>query len=162
MIYYEEDGSKTTYNVGCISGGTSVNTIAQEAQMLYEYRSDNKNCLAKMEAMFKSVISAYQAMGITVECQRIGERPCTGDVDPVRQEALLAMANDVILAATGQPGQLRSGSTDCNIPLSLGIPALCIGVYIGGSSHTREEWIEIDSLPTGLKIATELLLGYFE
>jgi di/tripeptidase len=46
--------------------------------------------------------------------------------------------------------------------MSLGIPALCIGVYIGAKSHTSEEWVDLESLPTGLKIATELLLTYFE
>ena len=157
----EEDGSKTTYNVGCISGGTSVNTIAQEAQMLYEYRSDNKNCLARMEIMLQSVISAYQAMGITVECERIGERPCTGDVDPARQEALLAAANDVILAATGQPGQRRSGSTDCNIPLSVGIPSTCVGVCVGYGCHTREESLELGSLLPGSRLCMDFIRKFF-
>jgi metal-dependent amidase/aminoacylase/carboxypeptidase family protein len=69
----QEENSKTTYNVGIISGGTSVNTIAQEAQMMYEYRSDNKNCLAKMQNMFEKTIEAFRAMGVEVEVEKIGE-----------------------------------------------------------------------------------------
>ena len=69
-----EGDSKTTYNVGKIEGGTSVNTIAQEASMLYEYRSDSRACMAQMQAMFESVIAAYRSMGIEVEVELLGER----------------------------------------------------------------------------------------
>lgn len=77
-----EGDSKTTYNVGMIEGGTSVNTIAQEASMLFEYRSDSRACLEKMKAMFESIVAAYRSMGIEVEVVLLGERPCMGDVDP--------------------------------------------------------------------------------
>ena len=62
----------------------------------------------------------------------------------------------------GMEMAFRSGSTDCNIPLSMGIPAICTGCYIGGGAHTREEWIETDSLLPGLQIAFELVLHHFE
>ena len=65
-----EEGSKTTFNVGIIQGGTSVNTIAQHAEMLYEYRSDNKNCLAKMQKMFEQTIETFRSMGIEVEVEK--------------------------------------------------------------------------------------------
>ena len=56
---------------------------------------------------------------------------------------------------------MKSGSTDCNWPLSLGVPAICFGGYLGGGAHTREEWLEIDSLLPGLKVAFELVLHHF-
>ena len=55
----------------------------------------------------------------------------------------------------------RAGSTDCNIPLSMGIPSLCIGCVVGGGVHTREEFINIDSLEPGLAVAFELILHHF-
>ncbi len=52
---------------------------------------------------------------------------------------------------------LCPSSTDCNIPLSMGIPAVCIGVYEGAGMHTQEEYLELDSLPTGLEISAKVL-----
>lgn len=153
----QEGNSKTTYNVGTISGGTSVNTIAQEAEMLYEYRSDNKNCLAQMEAMFHQVVAAYNAMGITVEAEKIGDRPCTGDVDPEKHRQLIDRAAGAICRNTGGEVVLRSGSTDCNPPLAAGIPAICISPCTGGGCHTREEYLELDSLETGCRLVLDLL-----
>ena len=54
---------------------------------------------------------------------------------------------------------MESGSTDCNIPLSLGIPAISFGLCSGGGAHTREEWLYLSSLKNGLHLAARLLLG---
>lgn len=51
------------------------------------------------------------------------------------------------------------GSTDCNIPLSMGIPAVCFGVYEGHGAHTREEWVDIESTRDGMKILSQVLLS---
>ena len=157
----EENGSKTTYNVGIISGGTSVNTIAQECEMLYEYRSDNKNCLAAMEKMFSAMVEAYRATGIEVEVERIGDRPCAGELDPVRYDALMNRAAESLRDVLGLEAKHRSGSTDCNIPLSRGIPAVCIGVCRGAGCHTREEWLDVASLYDGCRFFMDFLAKYF-
>ena len=68
----------TIYNVGIISGGTSVNTIAQHAEMLYEFRSDEREALTIMENHFNAAIDFYRAKGITVTVTLVGDRPCTG------------------------------------------------------------------------------------
>ena len=151
------DGSKTTYNVGNISGGTSVNTIAQSAKMLCEYRSDNVNCLAIMEKEFETIFREANTDKVQVLVKRIGNRPCQ-DIDPRKIEDLKALIVPVIENTLGQKLQFKSSSTDCNIPLSMGIPALCMGVYRGGGSHTREEWVEKNSLAVGLKIAVQVML----
>jgi acetylornithine deacetylase/succinyl-diaminopimelate desuccinylase-like protein len=57
---------------------------------------------------------------------------------------------------------VTAGSTDCNIPLSLGVPAVCFGDVLGGGAHTREEYIDIASMPAGLKIILTFVLTYFE
>ncbi len=157
----EEDDSKTTYNVGIISGGTSVNTIAQEASMLYEYRSTSKSCLSKMEEMFSNVIEAYRATGIEVTCERIGDRPCTGDVDPQKHEELINKAGDSIRRIIGKEPVLAYSSTDANTALAIGIPAICMGGAIGGRCHTREEWLDPESLLDGSRILLDFMTYYF-
>jgi len=152
---------KTTYNVGTISGGTSVNTIAQYAEMLYEFRSDERASLAVMEEHFNAAIQFYRTKGIDVEVELLSERPCSGEVDAVRHEALMVRAAAASLRHCGMEMDFRAGSTDCNIPLSMGVPAICTGCYTGGGAHTREEWLEIDSLLPGLKVAFELVLHHF-
>ncbi|MBO5196914.1 MAG: M20/M25/M40 family metallo-hydrolase [Lachnospiraceae bacterium] len=152
------DKGKTTYNVGMISGGTSVNTIAQQASMLYEFRSDDRENLRFMERHFQSVIEAYRAKGITVNVTVLGERPCMGEVPKELQNALADRAKRIIKKYTGMEAYETSASTDCNLPLSLGIPAIAFGGYIGGKSHTREEWLEINSLRMGLAVILEMVL----
>ena len=152
---------KTTYNVGTISGGTSVNTIAQHAEMLYEFRSDVRESLAIMEQHFLAAIAFYRTKGITVTVTKVGDRPCSGPVDPVRQEALQQRAAIAAKNHYGYDVTYGAGSTDCNIPLSLGIPAICTGCVEGAGAHTREEYVEISSLKPGLFVAYELVLHHF-
>ena len=151
------DGSKTTYNVGGISGGTSINTIAQSAKMLCEYRSDNEQCLAIMKAHFERIFNAAKERGIDLSVTLIGERPCMGNVDISKIDELKDICAKAIKETANVNISTHSSSTDCNIPLSLGIPALCIGVYEGGGAHTREEWIKKDSLPVGLEIGIKAI-----
>ncbi len=150
--------SKTTYNVGSISGGTSVNTIAQSAKMLCEYRSDNEKCLAIMQENFKKIFADAKERGIDLRITPVGERPCMGAVDLNKIKRLVEVCKNVIEDVVDVKVETCSISTDCNIPLSLGIPAICIGVYNGGSSHTREEWIEKASLPVGVEVGTRVVL----
>ena len=151
------DGSKTTYNVGDISGGTSVNTIAQNARMLCEYRSDNVRCLDIMRQKFEAIFHEAATEKIRIQVRKIGDRPCQ-DIDPQKIEDLKAEIVPVIEGVLGQKLSFKPSSTDCNIPLSMGIPALCMGVYRGGGSHTREEWVEKNSLAVGLEIAVQVML----
>ena len=152
-----EGNSRTTYNVGCISGGTSVNTIAQEAEMLYEYRSDNRNCLARMQQFFEQTAACFRAAGVEVEVEKIGDRPCSGSVPEAPFAALKARYSAAVKEVLGLETAERSGSTDCNIPLSMGIPAICFGVCRGQGAHTREEKLETASLRDGCR----LLLHFF-
>ena len=154
--------SKTTYNVGTVSGGTSVNTIAQRAAMLYEYRSDSKVCIDKMEKMFYSLIDAYRNMGVEIDVRVLGKRPCMGVVDPRAQEALEERFSTIMAAYNGGiVPKAGSGSTDCNIPLSMGIPSIGVSCYSGDGAHTREEFVRIDSLLPGLRLCFELILHSF-
>ena len=153
------EGGKTTYNVGMISGGISVNTIAQEAEMLYEFRSDRRENLEYMERQFMKVIDRGKSEGMDVSLEIIGVRPCEGPVDPKRKQALSDWAHRVVEEMTGQAPKHCAGSTDCNIPLSLGIPSVCVGSFRGAGAHTREEYVETDSLEEGYKVAFGMIFG---
>ena len=155
-------GTVTTYNVGTIQGGTSVNTIAQEASMLYEYRSDEAAGLRGMEETFSAVVEDFRTRGVDIEVESLGVRPCGEGVDPAAQKALSDWSEALLRRHTGGDIVVEPASTDCNIPLSLGIPAVSFGLCAGGGAHTRQEWVETDSLETGLRIALETVLHVSE
>lgn len=152
---------KTTYNVGTISGGTSVNTIAQHAEMLYEFRSDEAESLACMERHLAAAIEFYRSKGVTITVTPVGDRPCSAAVDEGKMEEMRRRASAASCRYYGKEITFGRGSTDCNIPLAMGIPAICVGTYNGAGSHTREEYVEIDSLLPGQKMALDLILYHF-
>lgn len=163
QVEVPHDGnSKTTYNVGMISGGTSVNTIAQQAEMLYEYRSDSRKCLEIMGQNFNKIIEEAKKDCLSLTVTVLGERPCMGDVDADRQAALLNKTMEAIATRYDKEVATYPGSTDCNIPFSVGIPSVCFGGYIGKGAHTREEHIYLDSMPVGTEIVAAFLLDYFD
>lgn len=152
----------TTYNVGVQKGGTSVNTIAQEASVLLEMRSDCFESLDTLRKDFLAYVKKQQDQlpedtELTLTC--IGDRPCEKDVDVVARQKLFHRVEAVVEAVTGSKPAPISCSTDCNIPLSLGIPSVCIGTCIGAGAHTREEWAQTDSFIKGLEIAIRLGLA---
>lgn len=148
----QKEGTKTTYNVGTFSGGTSVNTIAQNAKFLCEYRSDDIGCLSYMEEEFKRIFDGTKNSGANIRITRVGERPCA-NIDKKMVDELKELVVPEIEKVIGKKVSFKSGSTDCNIPLSKGIPALCIGANIHGGIHTREEWVDKQSIIRGLEIA---------
>ena len=155
--------TKTTYNVGIVEGGTSVNTIAQKAKCLYEFRSDSAECLDIMRDYFETEVERLREIGAAeIEVKTVGIRPCGSGYDEEKLREMGDKVKTISEKHSGLPCRADSGSTDCNIPMSLGIPAICVGSYIGAKWHTREEKLLISSIPVGLKIAAELILGYFE
>lgn len=152
---------RTTYNVGTISGGTSVNTIAQQAEMLYEFRSDERESLAIMQKKLDDILDSFRETGLDVSCSVVGDRPCSGDVDAAAQKALSDRAALASKIWFGEEPVRRAASTDCNIPLSMGIPSVCIGCLKGEGEHTREEKVEIASLLPGLKLCFQMVLHHF-
>ncbi len=152
---------RTTYNVGTISGGTSVNTIAQNAEMLYEFRSDERESMDIMQNTLDNILKAFRSHGMDISCQVVGDRPCSGEVDAQHQACLSDRAAKAAKDWFGQEPLRLSASTDCNIPLSMGIPSVCIGCLLGEGEHTRQEKVKISSLLPGLKLAFQLVLHYF-
>jgi di/tripeptidase len=153
----QENGSKTTYNVGTISGGTSVNTIAQDACMMYEYRSDNKNCLAKMQKFFEQTVETFRSSGVIVEVEKVGDRPCSGDIDEADFAKLKNRISCAIKETFDMDSREAGSSTDANIPLSMGVPAVCISACNGAGCHTREESLVKASLLPGCRYILNIL-----
>lgn len=150
--------SRTTWNVGTIAGGSTVNSIAEHAEMLYEYRSGANGCLQAMRRAFLDRIAAHRRAGVSLTAELVGDRPADADEPIEGLAALETRAVRALRAVTGLEPDLHPSSTDANIPLSLGIPALCVGAVRGGGAHTREEWIDPASLQEGLVLICALML----
>jgi len=144
---------KTTFTVGTVEGGTSVNSIAADAIFAIDMRSNDREQLAQLEARAKEL--ALEAVDeentrwgesstITVDFNLIGDRPTgrTPPEDPIVQVAALAFDELGI-----ELQELSTSSTDSNVPMSLGIPAITIaGGGNGGGAHSPGEWfIPLDS-----------------
>lgn len=158
----KKDGVKTTYNVGTFSGGTSVNTIAQSAEMLCEYRSDDNECLEIMKNKFYDIFenAKNEFNDAEIEVVLVGNRPAMGNVDKDTLDKVSKTVIDIQSRNAGVQVSAHAGSTDCNIPHSLGLPAICVGIYKGAGVHTREEYLVKDSLKIGVNIMNDLFMEF--
>lgn len=154
--------ANTTFNVGTIRGGTTINSIASEAVFTYEYRSLDQECMDEMEENFRKALEAVSSKEAAVFVREIGRRPCNGKVPPERLEELTRRYQEILQRHTEQEVRRIPYSTDANIPLSMGIPSVNIGTISGGDLHTTGEYIEKDSIRAGLCIALESLMLYGE
>ncbi len=152
---------RTTYNVGTIQGGTSVNTIAQQAEMLFEFRSDDRDSLEQMQKLLDEILEKHRTEDVKISCTVVGDRPCGAPVDEQAQTALADRATAAVEQWFGVTPVRKAASTDCNIPLSMGIPSICTGCLTGYGAHTREEKVEIASLHPGLKVCFHMVLHHF-
>jgi acetylornithine deacetylase/succinyl-diaminopimelate desuccinylase-like protein len=155
---------KTTFNIGTIQGGTSVNSIPQEAVMRVDTRSSSVEELDKLErALRDAVEQAVTSLpgrnrreALSADIKVIGDRPAA-DL-PLDSELLeMIRAVDAQLSNTAR---IQRASTDANIPLSLGREAVAIGAGgSGGGAHTLHEWYDPTGRDLGLKRILLLTLG---
>lgn len=137
---------KTTFNVGMIEGGTSVNTIAAEASALLDLRSTDVESLNWLAGEARKIIEQRVGAGLSAEITVLGERPAG---ERSLSDPLILLAGQV-LQWLGMEPRYGSSSTDANIPISLNIPAVCIGVTHGENAHTLQEFFHISPLGPGL------------
>lgn len=157
-LYEKVPVSGATYNAGVIEGGTTVNSICAECSLLYEYRSPNQEGMQDMRAFFEETIRRFREEGMSIEVETLGIRPCRQGVD---EAALRKLTDDMkAIQQTYAGNEIRegAGSTDANSALGAGIPGVTIGAMRGRNAHTRDEWVEIDSLLPGLKITLAVCL----
>ena len=138
---------RTTMNVGRIHGGTSINVIPAEAWLELDLRSEGRDELAELVKAVEILIESASRPEVQVEAEVIGERPA-GEMSPDHPFITLAMN---CLKEQGLPAVLTSGSTDANIPLSKGYPALVLGVSTGGGAHTKNEFINTEPMGKGME-----------
>ena len=130
--------------------------------MLYEYRSESRECLQEMEAFFNKTIDDHRRLGMEIDVEILGIRPCTGDVDAEKLRDLTERMKEILHEYTGNVITAGAGSTDANSALAIGIPSVTIGAMNGLGAHTRGEWVELSSLLPGQKISLAVLMQYFK
>lgn len=145
---------KTTLNVGTIKGGTSINAIAEEAEALIDMRSVGTAELADLVSKAMRIFERTATeLGCTAEITTVGDRPA----GTMREgHPLIKLAVDVLNGLGIEP-QLSISSTDANVPIALGIPAICIGSGVGHGAHTLGEYLEIPALVPGLQQLVQVL-----
>ncbi|WBH17418.1 M20/M25/M40 family metallo-hydrolase [Sphingomonas radiodurans] len=149
---------KTTYSASVVSGGTSVNAIPREVTMEFDMRSESAESLANVEKQFLATLQKAAATenaarstkegAITAEPKLIGDRPA----GQTPRDAEIVQYATAAYAAEGIPIRYGAGSTDSNIPISLGIPAITISrVATSGRGHSLDEWISVEK-PGNLQV----------
>lgn len=143
---FVREGPRTSYNVGRIGGGTSVNSIPFEAWMEVDMRSIDQDRLQRIDALFLETMEGALAEQnervldgpeLEVDVDPVGDRP-SGEIDPSTPFLQRALAS---VAHFGFEPQLGRASTDSNVPISMGIPAVTIGRGgVGEGGHSLDEW----------------------
>lgn len=166
------DEPRTTINIGTVRGGTSVNSIPESAQAAIDFRSTDTAQLVRLEvALHRAVedsVSRWNAHAkvapnardaLRFSILKIGERPAGHlPADSPLRDALQAVDRHLGLRA-----DLRLGSTDANLPLSLGIPAVSMGAGgEGGGAHTLGEWYSARGREIGLRRVLLLALAVLD
>lgn len=140
------ESPRTTMNVGKISGGTSINVIASEAALELDLRSEGEASLAELVLKVEEKIQSASQPEVRFEAEVIGARPA-GAIDAAHP--LIQLAQECIREQGLEP-TLTAGSTDANVPLSRGYPALVLGITTGGGAHTLNEFINVGLVEKGL------------
>jgi len=150
---------KTTLNVGMISGGVSVNTIAPEASCLLDLRSIDESALQRLsDRVTRLVDRSNRGDAVDYTADSIGERPA--GVVAIDSPIVQIAANT--LAALGLEPSFDASSTDANVPIAAGIPAVCVGLTTGGNVHRTDEYIDLDPVSMGITQLALLTLALAE
>jgi tripeptide aminopeptidase len=158
-----DTGPKSAINVGLIEGGSSINAIAQSARAKVDIRSENNSKMDELVELLANVVERARdienqratAGRVSVKLREIGSRPAAAlpDHAPILQYVRAVDAH------LGIRSHLDTSSTDANIPLSIGIPAVAIGAGgVGGGAHTTQEWFRPEARDLGLKRIFLILL----
>ena len=150
---------KTTYNVGVVHGGTTVNTIASQAEMLVDMRSVDIRSLADLERRILGIIERTAKEGDgKATLDLVGDRPA-GSIPGTHPVVETCKA---VHRALGLQTFTEASSTDVNAALGVGLPGVCISITEGANEHRLDEYIETGPIPTGIKnvlLATVALAG---
>jgi acetylornithine deacetylase/succinyl-diaminopimelate desuccinylase-like protein len=158
---------RTTFNIGQIEGGTSVNSVPHEARLKVDIRSESEDELTRLESALRECIAAGvrdemdsardRSKGkLEWKVELLGSRPGGEMASDSPLLAALRAADEVV----GNQSRIERSSTDANIPLSLGIDAISIGAGgSGGGAHSLQEWYDSAGREAGLKRVLLTILG---
>jgi tripeptide aminopeptidase len=147
---------KVSVNVGIVEGGASINAIPASARAKIDIRSESNEKIEQLVAVLQNAVTRAEevensrATGarVTAKLREIGSRPAAR----LPSDAAIVARIRAVDAHLGIRSRLDCASTDANIPLSMGIPAVCIGAGgQGGGAHTTAEWYRSDGRDLGLK-----------
>lgn len=144
---------RTTLNVGILQGGTAINTIAAKASCDLDLRSEDQATLTRLTNRVKRLVKSRIRPGVAMKIETVGTRPA-GAIRP--SHPLVKLALDT-LADLNVPANLEIGSSDANCPLSLGFPAVCLGITRGGNPHTVNEYIDLAPIQTGMEQVLQIV-----
>lgn len=138
---------KTTLNVGMITGGVSVNTISPIASCLLDLRSTDESALRRLsDRVGRMAEQATRNDSLTFELESIGERPA----GVVAVDSPIVKIAAKALNLLGVEPSFDASSTDANVPIAAGVPAICIGLTTGGNVHRIDEYIDTPPVATGV------------
>lgn len=157
-ILPNSEGARTSLNVGLIEGGTSVNTIASLAVAELDLRAESEDSLRELVDRVEEAVKRHQTDDVMIRLEAIGHRPGGG---LPADHPLVAAAKTAAQRAGMREPSLQTGSTDASLPLSLGLPAVCVGLTRGGDAHTHAEFIEVAPLAQGYEALLHLVESSF-
>ncbi|GAB4439825.1 MAG: M20/M25/M40 family metallo-hydrolase [Anaerolineae bacterium] len=138
---------RTTFNIGLIEGGTSINTIAAEASLYLDLRSESQEALATLEREVRALVEAAHVDGATFEVTLVGERP--GGQLPI--DHWLVRGAGLVLEMVGVAPNYNMASTDANAVLAAGVPGVTLGITHGGNAHRLDEYLEVAPIARGMR-----------
>jgi acetylornithine deacetylase/succinyl-diaminopimelate desuccinylase-like protein len=144
---------RTTMNVGTIHGGTGVNVLAAEAKCELDLRSEDPKALLKLIHQVENILKDADHEGVRILAEVIGARPA-GEIPTDHPLVKLAMN---CVSGQGLDPILTSGSTDANVPLSRGIPAVVLGISTGGGAHTLNEFVDVEPIGKGMESVAQFV-----
>lgn len=149
---------RTTYNIGLINGGHSVNSLATSADLYLDLRSTDPKTLADLEHHIRTLVDNVQKPPLTFEIEVVGDRPA-GHINT--DHGLVKFAAAALEAVDYTP-IYETGSTDANVLLANGLPTVTIGITHGGQAHRLDEYIETAPITAGMQQLILLTLAAAE
>lgn len=154
------EGGKSSYNVGLIEGGSVINAIAQNASLSVEARSERPANLEKLKSAILDIVERQRDKGIyQIEVKDIGRLPGRGNVDEAHQKRIDDKMREIFGYYLEGKTIFRSGAGDANIISNQGVPGVGFCAYKLVGAHTREEYVELDSLENALRATMTIVLS---